>query len=447
MYKIVEKRNNYGNYYELNTIKSNKIIHKDIIQIKSFNTILNNNSFIIFYNAQMQPIYNLNKFINYYMKNDSENYKLQAIISLKLLYSYLALFNVSFEKMTKKEATGFLMFIKGVSQEGILYSTELLTLRKNTTISSYLNTIRNYVNFLGYDNNIFLKKKNITKTIVLPESMGAKTINPFDINVIKQNNNNNVPSYIRISDFKKIINVIDSEYTLRDKIIVRLMFEHGLRIGEVLGLTLEDLKYKQDKNFNVEYSVELRNRFTDTREQKAKTCLPIRETNDYKDKNYAKKGIGYSKIILSSNLAEDLLEYINISHNSMTKNNCKRYNKFARADSVPKGNENIKKNYYIFLNTLGRPLSANLWNKYLRKIFKESDLTLDKEVRMNNLNHRFRHGFAMYLIKNFNIDDFDVKTLLRHKVLSSSNKYHNPTPDDVEDLQKRLIDSWNINIY
>lgn len=38
------------------------------------------------------------------------------------------------------------------------------------------------------------------------------------------------------------MSLIEDKYTLREKIIVKLMYEYGLRIGEVLGLTLEDIQ-------------------------------------------------------------------------------------------------------------------------------------------------------------------------------------------------------------
>ena len=123
-----------------------------------------------------------------------------------------------------------------------------------------------------------------------------------------------------------------------------------------------------------------------------------------------------------------------------------RRDTFATADSVPFGNPDIRHNYYVFLNTLGRPLSENMWNKNLRAIFRKAGLVVDEGVRKNNLNHRLRHGYAMYLSNVLHLPDFDVKTLMRHKNLSTTAIYHNPTPEDTERLQERLIEKWQISL-
>lgn len=297
MFEIIETRNSYGNCYKMNTYNDNKIITTNEIQIKSFNSFVDDKCIIMLYSSSMQPIDNAIDFLNWGMNNASENYILQSITALKLLHSYLEIFNVSLDNMDKKQALGFLDFIKGMSHEGFLYTTKLTTIRKNESVSCYLKVIRKYIEFLGYDNHVLLKRTNISRTILLPETDSAKTINTYFINV-KTNKKDYVPAYINIDEYKRIIDIINKSYTLRDKVIVRLMYEHGLRLGEVLGLTLEDFKQKENNDFLIEYSVELRNRLTDTREQKAKTCMKVFSDFDYKDKNYKSEGVGYHKLYL-----------------------------------------------------------------------------------------------------------------------------------------------------
>lgn len=54
-----------------------------------------------------------------------------------------------------------------------------------------------------------------------------------------------VPKYISIEDFGRIINIIRQDNNATAEIIVRLMFEYGLRLGEVLGITNEDVTEKK----------------------------------------------------------------------------------------------------------------------------------------------------------------------------------------------------------
>lgn len=281
----------------------------------------------------------------------------------------------------------------------------------------------------------------------MPESCGAKTIQPYDIAVKTQTRADHVPAYVNAEEYKALLKATEGTATpLRDRVICRLLFEHGLRIGEVFGLTLEDVKSKETKDFQVQYRLELRNRLSDTKEQNAKSVMNVTSADTYKDPDYTRKGIGYQTIIIGENLAMELLEYINIAHDSDNKRYMERRDKFATADSVPLGNPDIRHNYYIFLNTLGRPLSENMWNKNLRGIFRKAGLIVDEGVRKNNLNHRLRHGYAMYLSSVLHLPDFDVKTLMRHKNLSTTAIYHNPTPEDTERLQEQLIEKWKISL-
>lgn len=446
----MEEQNSAGTYFKILTYNSQNILMDTrIVQVNSYNTVCDDGTnMIMLYDSRMQPIEDAIRFLNFGgMIGQSQNYVAIAVTALKFLYAYLDIYGINLSAMSKKEAISFVDFLKGISREGLLYNIILTTKRKNETVSSYLKVVRKYMEYLNYNKHPLLAKSNSFKTIIMPESEGAKTVQPYDIKIKTPKRIDYVPAYVNIDEYKAILKATEDTTTpLRDRIICRLLFEHGLRIGEVLGLTLEDIKSKETKDLQVHYKLELRNRFSDTKEQNAKSVMNVTSTDIYKDPDYSRKDIGYQTIIISEDLAMELLEYINIAHDSDVKQYMKRRDTFAKADSVPFGNPNIKHNYYIFLNTLGRPLSENLWDKNLRVIFKKAGLMVDKGVRKNNLNHRLRHGYAMYLSNILHLSDFDVKTLMRHKNLSTTAIYHNPTPEDIENLQEQLVEKWHISL-
>lgn len=450
MYKIIEKQNSSGTCYEMQTYDSqNNLVDSRLVQINSYSTITDDGTnMIMLYDSRMHPIEDAIRFINFGgMAGQSQNYVFLAVTALKFLYAYLEIYGIQLEAMTKKEATGYIDFLKGISREGLLYNTELVTKRKNETVSSYIKVARKYVEYIGHDDHILLSKSKSFKTIIMPETEGAKTLQPYDIAVKTPKRTDYVPAYVSVKEYKDILKATEDTATpLRDRVICRLLFEHGLRIGEVFGLTLEDIKSKETKDFQVQYRLELRNRLSDTKEQNAKSAMNVTSADTYKDPDYTRKGIGYQTIIIGEDLAMELLEYINTAHDSDDERYMKRKDQFATADSVPFGNPDIRHNYYVFLNTLGRPLSENLWNKNLRVIFRKAGLAVDEGVRKNNLNHRLRHGYAMYLSNTLHLPDFDVKTLMRHKNLSTTAIYHNPTPEDTEQLQEQLIEKWQISL-
>ena len=450
VYEIIEKRHSTGVFYEIRTYDSrNSLVDTKAVQINSFNTVSDDGTtMIMLYDSKMRPIEDAIRFINFGgMDGQSRNYVLLAVSALKFLYAYLDIYGVRLKDMSGKEAAGFIDFLKGVSRKGLLYATELTVKRKNETVSSYIKVARKYVEYLGYEGHILLSRIDRFKTAAMSESDGVRTVRPYKISVKTPKRSEYIPAYINIHEYKAILRATaETAASLRDRVICRLLFEHGLRIGETLGLTLEDLKSKVTKDFQVQYSLELRNRLSDTREQNAKSAMNVTSAEAYKDPDYTRKGIGYQTVIIGENLAAELLEYINIAHNSDNRKYMERREKFSAADSVPSGNPDVIRNYYIFLNTLGRPLSANLWNKNLRAIFQSAGLAVDENVRKNNLNHRLRHGYAMYLSNVLHLSDFDVKTLMRHKSLSTTAIYHNPTPEDTEQLQERLIEKWDISL-
>ena len=90
-----------------------------------------------------------------------------------------------------------------------------------------------------------------------------------------------------------------------------------------------------------------------------------------------------------------------------------------------------KENYYIFLNKNGGCLSNSGWTKRLKEIYKECGIAIDVGSKNINLSHRLRHGYAMFLTMNMKKDSLYVMKKLRQRSLSSTDKYFNPTEEEV----------------
>ena len=442
MLNITEQNGPAGTRYLVQEVDGNgEIVNERFVEISiQQGTTSTGQSLHMLYDSNMTPIYDAIKFINFGgMANQSENYRLQTLSALKFFFSYLEIFGVDAKNMTKKNAVAFLAFLQGISQNGLLYKTNYTTQRSNQTVASYLKGLRKFLRFMEYDNHVLLKKNQQMTTVLMPDTLGAKTTETYDIQVQVQNSKY-VPAYINVDEYKRVLEATAKTKTpKRDRIICRLMFEHGLRLGEVLGLTLEDIGYKQIQDDTLQYRLELRNRLSDTAQQHAKGAMNVLSADDYKRPEYKRNGSGYQSIVLSDDLAMELFDYINEAHDSEKETYMKRHDEKAAADHVKKSIMDIDGNFYVFLNTIGSPLSENLWNKNLRQIFVDAGLQVDTGKRKNNLSHRFRHGYAMYLTNVMHVDDFSVKTLMRHKNLSTTAMYHNPTPADIDELQQSLL--------
>ena len=82
----------------------------------------------------------------------------------------------------------------------------------------------------------------------------------------------------------------------------------------------------------------------------------------------------------------------------------------------------------------------------MKKYLEVAGIPIDVDVRDNNLSHRFRHGFAMFHARfsKHRADVLSLQKMLRHKSLSSTMVYYNPTPEDEfkikMEFQKELYD-------
>lgn len=410
----------------------------------------------ILYTSYMTPIREAFTYLNYTLKGSSPNTIKQSITALRLLYSYLELFDLDIKSLTDEDIVKLKYFLRGISPKGAIISLDLSTTRNGTTINSYLSVYRKYAKSLNLKESSLIKLSDIKSTVMIEGSEIGIQMNSYEHRE-KSYISDVIPAYISVKDFEKILELIRSDYSLREECIIRLMYEGGLRIGEVLGLTSEDVKIQTitDERANSSFKsgvLYLRNRITDKNYQLAKRRIVVKNKRTYSTKDY--KG-DVKKAYVSTNLIDLINDYVNEFHDNYNRKSevskklfNKNYNKFTLTDIVDPDNyvdeENYKydENYYIFINSIGKPISISTWNNILREIFIKVGIKIDKNKRENNLNHRFRHGFAMFLVKVKNIQALDLMRLMRHNSLASTVRYYKPTPDDIailkEDFSKTL---------
>ena len=215
------------------------------------------------------------------------------------------------------------------------------------------------------------------------------------------------------------------------------MFEGGLRIGEVLGLTADDIVVEEINGVTTGI-VYIRNRYTDKPYQQAKTCMNINSKKQYVTDEYNTLGYGYQTVPIDLELVDLINDYIEESHIWAREAKNDNYYKYSLADRIRETSKYEDDNYYVFINKLGKPLSYQSWKGIIRDIFIKSNIPIDSEKRKNNINHRFRHGFAMYLVKYLNCEPLELSKRMRHKSLSSTEKYYNPTTSDIIEKKNEI---------
>lgn len=439
MFLIKENESNNISYTQTSITSEGEILNSKIIEYTSANVTIDNKVYLYIYDSNMIVVSDVFRFINFNMADTSSpNHIRLALTSLKLLYSYLELFHLKLECLTKDDVKKMILFLKGESIKGVLYDLDLKTKRSNSTINLYLSIYRKYVEYLGFENSILLKKTQYKVNYILDGEQTQIERFKYETSIKSYKNTLTTPKYISINDFRSIINVIRADYTIREECIIRLMFECGLRIGEVLGLTNEDIE-ETDTGANLY----IRNRLSDSTDQLAKTCINISNRDQYLSSSYNTKNYGYQIVTISKPLMDLINDYINEFHIGSTEKFIHNYSTTNVADIVTK-KYSEDNNFYLFINSIGKPLTVNLWNITLRKIFSKSNINIDKDKRENNLNHRFRHGFAMFLVRYKHLKAHEVMELLRQRNINSVLYYYNPTDEDIiqmkEDITNDIYD-------
>ena len=414
---------NTGEYY---TIEARTFLDKEMIDNKLVYFIYDNNQ-VLFEEAYY--------YLNHECAALSENTRYQKACALRLLYTFLILEpSLDLYQLDLDALKKFIFFLKEVTGEDN-------SVRDNKTVNSILSNISPMFD----DENKSLRWPAITakKTeLVATVSEGDMTMSFYrerKKNYLREGNSKNqfVPEYISVTDFVKLISIVQKHNDLQGELLMRLMFCNGLRIGECLGLTIEDIQALDDLN-NMGFQIVVRNRTTDSKRQCAKTKPKVSDKREYATRTY-RQNTDY--IPIDRGLYYQLMQYIEQSHQAAMSLKDNKY-ELSIADSVEPSDFT---NHYVFINKKGANLLPKEWDERLRGYFIEAGLHVDDKKKEFGLNHRFRHGFAMFfksIMQPSKGDSFilDLKRLLRHKKISSTMVYLRDTRQAVVELKTEFIE-------
>jgi len=319
------------------------------------------------------------------MASTSSNTKEKSLHALKLLYTYLTIFNINLQHLTQADIANLQYFLKGISPQGYTFSLELISTRTNETINGYFSIYRSYVKYLNLNKSLLLKTKDKAKIITNPITEAKHAVKSYESNVRMTPKSYETPKYISVEEFRKVINVIRQFYGKREECIVRLMFQGGLRIGEVFGLTADDVVVEEIQGITTGV-IYIRNRYTDKPYQNAKTCMNVYSRNQYSTEDYTVSGYGYQTVVIDCDLVDLINDYIDEVHVPAREKHNANYYKYTIADRIRESEPDEDDNYYVFINSLSKPLSYQSWKSIIRDIFIKADIPVDKNKRKYNIN-------------------------------------------------------------
>ena len=459
MIKIEEIRDNRDRYY----IMTNDVIEgfpPTVIRYRLETTTLKEESgrerpYWLFYDNWWNPVIDVCYYLNHYRIGKSENTVRRDGQALKLLYAFQDIVGVNAKDFTLKDVENLKIFLEGAQIRGRDIICTGLTSRDRDTINGCLAIYREFLKCLGVTEGYLMEKSTIGYYPAINDSTVDFPAEKYASNYKSGRNEMlSVSRYITREEYARIIKVIRSnpKYTFRDEMIVRLMYQFGLRIGEVLGLTEEDVIYYEFHEAP-RWGLYIRNRASDSHlSQSSKSTLKVSDKSQYLTKAYRNTDVSAQKVRITKKMYDDLFELI-----SMTKQADYKHYDEAAADTVNpkfigKGDrrrELPSDNRYLFVNEQGRVLTQTRWNQILRGIFLEAGVYVDTGVRKVNLSHRFRHGYAMEMIrsteeKGRRITLEELMKLMRHRSIASTIIYFHLTDSEQrvkkEEFLEEMID-------
>ena len=395
-----------------------------------------------------------------------------ALSALRLFHIFCAICQTEPNDLCNSQCDQLLTFLKGENIEGTLINFMFLRNRSSETVNIYLSQIRAYLNYLHAPETHPLFSTNLSLSglgfSIYRRNSHAKYKKHLSTNKPQQR----APVYITVEQFSRLLDVIQNSdeadiWKEEAILIISLMYYYGLRLGEVLSLTLEDLEltsypptydgmvYDHDTGemyvaFEDCGKLTLRNRRNAHIGSRCKRLLQVKSINTYTSKDYNTQGIGYSEVLISLSLYQSLLDYYDESEVLFRGHGYQQYEN-ATVDSVAfyqlpaERRHQIEKipaelskyrNRYLFLNQNGGQLIYKTWNKRLKTYFIEAEIPLDTGKKTQGLSHRFRHAFAMNFIKMHQKQDpidvqYKLMRAMRHTSILSVEPYFTPTTAEI----------------
>ena len=228
----------------------------------------------------------------------------------------------------------------------------------------------------GSINRKIFTLRSYSSFLKLEELESVETLPFYDVTKIRTGYRNQ-PDALTLEQIKSIFEVIDRNTFLgiRDYAVYALMYDLGLRVGEVHSLNIENIDFKKDK---------------------------ITVTG---------KGNKTRVLFLTNQMREILIEWLGVRNNFL----------------------NSDKTTALFISKKGNRLAIRTIEDNLKKILKKAEL----DTHFNVTPHTFRHSFASHL-NDHEVKTLVIQSLLGHSSPRSTEIYIHPAEKRCREAMERL---------
>lgn len=385
------------------------------MHIKEFRTKKSNKILPVLFNDNNQVIDEIYRYLKHLTTNNySENTVKLYCYYLKTYYEWLSFAGLTYHSAVDKRSdsnkglmenmTNFKLWLK-YGDMSITPITGFKQIRETSTINQMLDCVFGFYDFLVLDEGIdelkvYYNKRLNTRFSGFLNEMIIKHETYVRVNSLKEKAKQKGLSYIERADYEKIYKLIKNQ---RDKVLIGILFECGLRISEAIGLTIDDFKFIMDRK------------------------ILIIDHNDPENKDAALKNNSVGVVIVPEHLQQEIIKYIN--------------------EVVAVHDTN-----YFFFNLYGDTKNKPMRRNNIESLVKK----LGKKIGLENLHpHMFRHGLAVDMLSN-GCPMEQIKDTLRHKSIDTTANiyaeynfkakkemmeiYHNNTDTSIFNSDKELDD-------
>ncbi|AJI25775.1 tyrosine-type recombinase/integrase [Priestia megaterium] len=348
------------------------------------------------------PVEPVAKYMKYLYNSERSSNTLQTYCTaLKFYFTYLEQTGIDYQQVSFEKLSNFVVWLRNPYENNnvVLHKT-VKAKRRESTVNNYLTVVASFYDYL-YRNDLVdsdMVEKLMKKMFIGAGGNGYKGFlhhvnggKPISKNILKLKEPR---KRVQVFTKEQVEEIYYSTTNIRDKFLVRLLFESGLRIGEVLSLFLEDLQF-------------------DAKQRKHKIQL----TNRGELPNGGKLKTGERKLDISQgfmNLYDDYLYEVVDEYN-------------------PDHN-------FVFVKIWGKNAGDPLTYSDVYATFKE----LERKTGIHITPHMFRHTHAtIYYLQTKNIKL--VQERLGHaQIQTTMNLYIHPSEDEIRKDWEKAAHAFEI---
>lgn len=380
-------------------------------------------------------------YLNEALKSVKLSTKRQIATALNLLYTWSDLTKADITKLNNAQVKDLMDFMWGASIKPVGKAPR--TIRSPKTVNAYYGFIKEYVRHNDWLFKAFEQRVSYTREATIGE-VTVEMRYTKDPNRMKvdQTERFTPPMHLNPKQAKALISVIRESGDKTTFLMVELQMGYGLREGECLGITREDIKkIKKPDGSGYRYVIVLRNRCSDGPDQHCKGLYHPTCVEEYAMKSYT--GAIKWVVDITEKLYNDILSYDHDTREKRMKaERRQRLLNDTLADCVePIKGRRSQQNHYIFVGKNDRRLSAQTYNNHLKKYFSAIGIESDHGKKHTNCSHKLRHTFAMMLTTygKVKVTREQLRIMLRHRSIRAGEAYFTPTQEETIMMKEGFI--------